>query len=173
MPRKARKYISNEAHELIISMAQEHRNTLMSISETLKKCRESVANHFKMNGERQTFLPVTEKCRNTCVRRNAMFTNMEQTIYNAIARFDTTIRSPHSQLTSGDATEGLYRDAIRGLAEALGHGLTAEVSSTKEDQGEIVCSLFCLNKDFKTLAIIQYSVVVRSISSCIKKCFSY
>ncbi|KII60631.1 hypothetical protein RF11_02142 [Thelohanellus kitauei] len=46
---------------------------------------KSVANHLKMNEEQQTFLASADKCRNTCVQRNAMFTNMEKTIYHAIA----------------------------------------------------------------------------------------
>ncbi|KII73444.1 hypothetical protein RF11_09434 [Thelohanellus kitauei] len=54
MPRKARKYVSNEAHGLVISMAEECGNTVKYIDKT-------------------------------CVQRNAMFTNMEKTIYHAIA----------------------------------------------------------------------------------------
>ncbi|KII63136.1 hypothetical protein RF11_09538 [Thelohanellus kitauei] len=84
MARKARKYISNEAHELI-SIVQQRGNTVKSIAETLKICRKSVSNNLKVNEEQQTCLPVEEKCRNTRVQQNAIFTNMKQTIYHGIA----------------------------------------------------------------------------------------
>ncbi|KII62341.1 hypothetical protein RF11_11669 [Thelohanellus kitauei] len=66
-------------------MAQERGNTVKSIAETFNICRKTVNNYLKINEEKQTFVPATDKCRNTCVQRNSMFTNMEKTIYNAIA----------------------------------------------------------------------------------------
>ncbi|KII66285.1 hypothetical protein RF11_08266 [Thelohanellus kitauei] len=74
------KYITNEAHEHIISIAQQRAITVKSIAETFKICRKSVAKHLKMIEEQQKFLPASDKCRNTCAQRNAMFTNMEKTI---------------------------------------------------------------------------------------------
>ncbi|KII74700.1 hypothetical protein RF11_11398 [Thelohanellus kitauei] len=56
-----------------------------SIAKTFEVCRKSVVNHLKMNEEQQTFLPAPDKCRKTCVQTNAMCSNMEQTIYHAIA----------------------------------------------------------------------------------------
>ncbi|KII63338.1 hypothetical protein RF11_04073 [Thelohanellus kitauei] len=52
MARKARKYISNEAHEPIISIAQERGNTVKSIAETLKICMKA-ADVFTYCGEMQ------------------------------------------------------------------------------------------------------------------------
>ncbi|KII68324.1 hypothetical protein RF11_06768 [Thelohanellus kitauei] len=70
---------------LVVTWEKERGITVKFIAEALKRCRTSVENHLKMKEEQQTFVPAAEKCRNTRVQRNAVFTNMEQKIYHAIA----------------------------------------------------------------------------------------